>query len=94
MNTDDLVKLSFFSCVFINEESDFPSNNEILNQIFINWELSPISDYYLNNNNYNISCKDEYENAFTYEFPGLINGCDCSNSNSKTLKNKSNDNCS
>ena len=61
---------------------------KILNQIFINWELSPISDYYLNNNNYNISCKDEYENAFTYEFPGLINGCDCSNSNSKTLKNK------
>jgi hypothetical protein len=34
LNTDDLIKPSFFSCVYINEESDFPSNNEILNQIF------------------------------------------------------------
>ena len=60
---------------------------KILNQMFNNWELSPITDFYINNNNFNNSCKVDYEQAFIYEFPGLNNGCDCTNSNLDNLNN-------
>ena len=60
---------------------------KILNQMYNNWELSPITDFYINNNNFNNSCNIDYEKAFIYEFPGFKNGCDCTNSNLDNLKN-------
>jgi hypothetical protein len=42
---------------------------KILNQMYNNWELSPITDFYINNNNFNNSCNIDYEKAFIYEFP-------------------------
>ena len=34
--------------------------------MFNNWELSPISDFYINNNNFNNSCKNEYEKGHDF----------------------------
>ena len=39
----------FFVYIFIIDITPF----KILNQMFNNWELSPISDFYINNNNFN-----------------------------------------
>ena len=73
----------FFVYIFIIDITPF----KILNQMFNNWELSPISDFYINNNNFNNSCKNEYEKAFIYQFPGMNIGCDCTHSNSGYLNN-------